>query len=153
MGVDACGLAVDSLRRLFGRRYRSGEVFNGDAVAGRARAWSEPEPSTTEWGLAAPTATRAAVPVMTESSLLPARRLKADETSDDDEDDEVETERGGGYRERAGPAWPPGGMGPGAEEVLWSARRWGPGFWAGVARLGVLVKAYVGMGATAAGPR
>ena len=67
--VDGELVVAESARRLFGRRYRSGVVFTGDAAPGGARLPLE-DVITVDRGRPAPDATRA-VPTMPESSLDP----------------------------------------------------------------------------------
>lgn len=67
--VDGGLVVEESARRLFGRRYRSGVDFTGDAATGGAKLPLD-DVMTVDRGRAAPDATRAE-PTIPESSLDP----------------------------------------------------------------------------------
>lgn len=95
--VDAVGTLADSTRRLFGRRYLSGEGFTAGCWVAGAKIGPGAEAKSVDCGLTDPETTRA-VPTITESSFEPALWLN-DDPSDDDEE-VVETEAAAGYRDR-----------------------------------------------------
>ena len=110
------GSEVDSDRRLFGRRYRSGVDLAGEERIGGDRV--EEDVMIVEWGRAVPETTRA-VDMTAEPSLDPDFWL-SEERSEDEEEDVVDTEGWAGYRDRL----PGSKVGTwGAEEVLKSCRR------------------------------
>ena len=78
----------DSDRRLFGRRYRSGDGLTGEDRVGGDKV--EDDVMTVECGLVVPETTRA-VPTIAESSLVPDLWL-IEERSEEEDDDVVETE-------------------------------------------------------------
>jgi hypothetical protein len=87
---DGCS-ADESDRRLFGRRYRSGEGLTGEDRVGGEKLGDDV--IIVEWGLAVPETTRA-VPMIAESSLDPD--LWLNEERSEEEDEVVDTEGLGG---------------------------------------------------------
>lgn len=89
-------LGTDSARRLFGRRYRSGDGFTvvAEMDGGRARLGLEDVVKMVEWGRGV-TLDTLDVPGSVESSLDPDLWLKLDKSEDDDED-VVDIEAGAG---------------------------------------------------------
>jgi hypothetical protein len=90
-GGDCCS-AEDSARRLFGRRYRSGEGLTGEDRVGGERVAEDV--IMVELGRAVPETTRA-FPMIAESSLDPDLWLN-EERSEEDDEDVVDTEGLGG---------------------------------------------------------
>jgi hypothetical protein len=88
VGWGAGCSAEDSDRRLFGRRYRSGDGLTGEDRVGGEKV--EDGVMIVELGLAVPETTRA-VPTIVESSLVPDLWL-IEERSEEEDDDVVETE-------------------------------------------------------------
>ncbi len=88
VGLGAGCSVKDSDRRLFGRRYRSGDGLTGEDRVGGDKV--EDDVRIVEGGLALPETTRA-VPTTAKSSLVPDLWL-IEETSEEEEEDVVETE-------------------------------------------------------------
>jgi hypothetical protein len=86
-------IETDSARRLFGRRYLSGEVLAVVKGTGGDKLRLEVAVGIVSWGF--PFTARA----MVESSFEPAFCPRA-ERSDEDEEDVVEIEEVAGYRDR-----------------------------------------------------
>jgi len=114
-GDDAC--SVDSVRRLFGRRYRSGEGLTGEERAAGERVGEDV--MIVECGREVPETTRA-VPIIAESSRDPDFWLIEERSEEDDE--VVETEGLAGYRDRMFP-FPDSKVGTMGAEVFKSGRR------------------------------